>query len=62
MRSRASLMAEIYRKALKRRDMSGVIREKVQEVGDKEKPEGEESAGADIGKVVNLMSSDAVCP
>ncbi|KAL8286389.1 hypothetical protein RQP46_004406 [Phenoliferia psychrophenolica] len=57
-RARGELMSEIYRKSLLRRDMSGAVADKVLEVAEK-KPEGEESSGADVGKVVNLMSSDA---
>jgi hypothetical protein len=46
-------MAAIYNKALKRKDFSGVVKKK--EANDKNDPK----AGADVGKVVNLMASDA---
>lgn len=56
-RCRSALISEIYRKALIRRDLSGGIRDGIASVG--EKVEEVEEAGADFGKVVNLMSSDA---
>ncbi|KAJ7591990.1 P-loop containing nucleoside triphosphate hydrolase protein [Mycena floridula] len=62
VRLRTTLMAAIYEKALKRRDLSGSI--------DKDKasptpnhntanPKVGQQAGADVGKIVNLMASDA---
>ncbi|KAJ7579704.1 hypothetical protein C8J56DRAFT_281572 [Mycena floridula] len=86
-RLRASLMASIYDKALKRRDYSGIIdKAKLEEAADKKaeanKPKGIETAadkkqkkkekkekdakadearaGADTGKIVNLMAGDAL--
>lgn len=57
-RTRSELMAIIYDKALKRRDFSGIVDK------DKDKPaepgkEDEPKAGADVGKIVNLMAGDA---
>ncbi|KAM0755443.1 P-loop containing nucleoside triphosphate hydrolase protein [Meredithblackwellia eburnea MCA 4105] len=67
-RARSTLMGLIYGKALRRKDMSGVVSDD-SEGGStsrdrdskkkKEKEDEEKSGGADIGKVVNLMSSDA---
>ena len=65
---RTELMASIYDKALKRRDYSGIIdKDKVKQDADKkagvlpsENPSGDEpKAGADVGKIVNLMAVDA---
>ncbi|KAF8890823.1 multidrug resistance-associated ABC transporter [Gymnopilus junonius] len=53
VRLRSELMASIYDKALKRRDFSGVV--------DKDKGKdgaSDSQTGADIGKIVNLMSND----
>ena len=50
-------MASIYDKALKRKVFSGTIR-KDDEVKDTEKANDPKS-GADVGKVVNMMSGDA---
>lgn len=61
-------MASIYDKALKRKDYSGIVdKDKVKEDADKkagvipsENPSGDEpKAGADVGKIVNLMAVDA---
>ncbi|KAJ6605651.1 ABC transporter type 1, transmembrane domain-containing protein [Mycena sp. CBHHK59/15] len=71
-RIRSELMAAIYDKTLKRKDFSGIIhKEKVQQATasgpsggntPKAKAKAEDnvpSAGADTGKIVNLMSGDA---
>ncbi|KAJ6563543.1 hypothetical protein B0H10DRAFT_2169170 [Mycena sp. CBHHK59/15] len=71
-RIRSELMAAIYDKTLKRKDFSGIIhKEKVQQAtasgpsrgnNPKTKAKAEDnvpSAGADTGKIVNLMSGDA---
>ena len=64
-RIRTELMASIYDKALKRKDFSGIIDKdavdkKAKVPGAKEDPKGDEpKAGADIGKIVNLMAGDA---
>ncbi|KAF7365100.1 putative multidrug resistance-associated ABC transporter [Mycena venus] len=70
-RIRTELMAAIYDKALKRKDFSGVTKKNATEPAvestkttaqQKAKPKEDENqatAGADIGKIVNLMSSDA---
>ncbi|KAH7882505.1 hypothetical protein F5I97DRAFT_1905629 [Phlebopus sp. FC_14] len=67
-RMRVELMAAIYDKALKRQDYSGIVdKEKVKEAADKkagvkpsENPTADDpKAGADIGKIVNLMAVDA---
>ncbi|KAI5116711.1 hypothetical protein M0805_003223 [Coniferiporia weirii] len=58
VRIRGELMAAIYDKALKRRDFSGIVAAKdVGKEGDKGKDDPK--AGADIGKIVNLMSADS---
>jgi hypothetical protein len=65
---RTELMAAIYDKALKRTDYSGIIdKDKIKDDADKkagispsENPSGDEpKAGADVGKIVNLMAVDA---
>lgn len=65
---RTELMAAIYDKALKRKDYSGVVdKDKLKEDADKkagiapsDNPSGDEpKAGADVGKIVNLMAVDA---
>lgn len=72
-RTRIELMAAIYDKALKRKDYSGVIdKDKVKEAAEnKQAASGEKKkaktnataddpkAGADVGKIVNLMAVDA---
>jgi hypothetical protein len=67
-RTRSELMAIIYDKALKRKDFSGIVdadkdgsKGKVAKAGDKKKKDKkeEDQAGADVGKIVNLMSGDA---
>ena len=57
-------MAAIYDKALKRKDFSGIVDQdaanKTAKPPGKEDPKGDEpKAGADIGKIVNLMAGDA---
>ncbi|KAK7005882.1 hypothetical protein R3P38DRAFT_3040178 [Favolaschia claudopus] len=60
-RIRSELMAAIYDKTLKRRDYSGVVDE--QNAAGKEEAGGqkttESKAGANTGKIVNLMAVDA---
>ncbi|KAH0826125.1 hypothetical protein J3R83DRAFT_5915 [Lanmaoa asiatica] len=67
-RMRTELMAAIYDKALKRKDYSGVIdKDKLKDDADRkagvapsESSSGDEpKAGADVGKIVNLMAVDA---
>jgi hypothetical protein len=61
-RVRSELMAAIYEKALKRRDFSGIVdQEKAgkTKAKDTSKPDDETKAGADVAKIVNLMSGDA---
>lgn len=67
-RMRMELMAAIYDKALKRQDYSGIIdKDKAKEAADKkagikpvENPTADDpKAGADVGKIVNLMAVDA---
>ncbi|KAI9454319.1 hypothetical protein HD554DRAFT_2151146 [Boletus coccyginus] len=67
-RLHTELMASIYDKALKRKDYSGIVdKDKVKEDADKkagvlptENRSGDEpKAGADVGKIVNLMAVDA---
>jgi ABC-type multidrug transport system fused ATPase/permease subunit len=69
-RIRSELMAAIYEKALKRKDFSGIVDSKAtaQNDGDgknvkspsgkKEAKADESKSGADIGKIVQLMSGD----
>lgn len=63
-------MAMIYDKALKRKDLSGIVRKEEEkkddqkEKGDKLKKDSKdtkekEQVGADVGKIVNLMAGDA---
>ncbi|KAL5505095.1 hypothetical protein ACEPAH_7758 [Sanghuangporus vaninii] len=70
VRIRSQLVSAIYDKALKRKDQSGIVNKQGEEKGDGEKREGkkrkakedkgdEPKAGADIGKIVNLMAGDA---
>jgi hypothetical protein len=58
---RCELMTAIYEKALKRKDLSGAVKEKEEKKEGEEEgsSENEKTGGADIGKIVNLMSSDA---
>ncbi|KAG0701637.1 hypothetical protein DFH29DRAFT_925615 [Suillus ampliporus] len=67
-RMRVGLMAAIYDKALKRQDYSGIVdKDKAKEAADKkagvkpaENPTADDpKAGADVGKIVNLMAVDA---
>ncbi|EIW82695.1 multidrug resistance-associated ABC transporter [Coniophora puteana RWD-64-598 SS2] len=65
-RIRVELMAAVYNKALKRADYSGIVdKSKLQKDsadGSKkgaEKDGDEPTAGADVGKIVNLMAVDA---
>ncbi|KAI0752843.1 multidrug resistance-associated ABC transporter [Daedaleopsis nitida] len=63
-RIRSELMAAIYDKALKRKDFSGIVdkdgADKKAKSPGQEDPKGDEpKAGADIGKIVNLMAGDA---
>ncbi|KAF8836435.1 P-loop containing nucleoside triphosphate hydrolase protein [Paxillus ammoniavirescens] len=67
-RMRVELMAAIYDKALKRQDYSGIVdKDKVKEAADKKagispsaNPTADDpKAGADVGKIVNLMAVDA---
>ncbi|KAL5532471.1 hypothetical protein ACEPAF_6041 [Sanghuangporus sanghuang] len=70
VRIRSQLISAIYDKALKRKDQSGIVNKQGEEKGDEKKREGkkrktkedkgdEAKAGADIGKIVNLMAGDA---
>jgi hypothetical protein len=71
-RMRSQLMAAIYDKALKRKDYSGIVdKEKTKEVSGSDKKRdpkasaeaeakaNDPKAGADVGKIVNLMAGDA---
>jgi hypothetical protein len=67
-RVRSELMAAIYEKALKRRDFSGITSkdkgDRTKDKDDKTKKtdsaDNEAKAGADVGKIVNLMSGECV--
>jgi hypothetical protein len=66
---RLQLMAAIYDKALKRKDFSGIVNKEKDSASDGEKdPKAsaeakakadDPKAGADVGKIVNLMAGDA---
>ncbi|KAI0070122.1 multidrug resistance-associated ABC transporter [Panus rudis PR-1116 ss-1] len=67
-RMRSELMSAIYDKALKRKDFSGIVdKDKGKEAKDpqaaskepKDSKADDPKAGADIGKIVNLMANDA---
>ncbi|KAG8994024.1 hypothetical protein FRB90_000542, partial [Tulasnella sp. 427] len=63
-RVRSELMAAIYVKALRRKDFSGVVGKEnedksKQNKGEKDDGTGASKAGADTGKIVQLMASDA---
>ncbi|CDO68601.1 hypothetical protein BN946_scf184996.g32 [Trametes cinnabarina] len=61
-RIRSELMASIYEKALKRRDFSAIVDKQSSQTSSKENSQDRKDdpkAGADIGKIVNLMSGDA---
>jgi len=67
-RMRTELMAAIYDKALKRKDLSGIVKTDNKQVappnqekkkGKDEKDENDPKSGADVGKIVNLMAGDA---
>ena len=71
-RIRSQLMAAIYDKSLKRKDFSGIVNKDNSDEGSKEDgkkdsksnteaeaKEDDPKAGADIGKIVNLMAGDA---
>ncbi|KAI0657587.1 multidrug resistance-associated ABC transporter [Cubamyces menziesii] len=64
-RIRMELMASIYDKALKRKDFSGIVNKDAvnkdaKGASKKDAAKADEpKAGADIGKIVNLMASDA---
>ena len=55
-RVRSQLMAAIYDKALKRKDLSGVVAP--ESTSGKGETNAEPRAGADVGKIVNLMAGD----
>ncbi|TDL21671.1 multidrug resistance-associated ABC transporter [Rickenella mellea] len=59
-RIRSELMASIYDKALKRKDFSGVVdKDKDKNSNSKESEKANDpKAGANIGKIVNMMSGD----
>jgi len=55
-------MAAIYDKALKRRDFSGIVdkdAKETQTVKPNDDKADDPKAGADVGKIVNLMAGDA---
>ncbi|KIK63814.1 hypothetical protein GYMLUDRAFT_40900 [Collybiopsis luxurians FD-317 M1] len=66
-RTRSELMAVIYDKALKRKDLSGIVRKSEENKDQKNKKstddpksdKNKEELGADVGKIVNLMAVDA---
>lgn len=70
-RMRSQLMAAIYEKALKRKDFSGIVNKdnlKESTLDGKKDPKAsaeaqakadDPKAGADVGKIVNLMAGDA---
>lgn len=59
-RMRTSLMTAIYDKALKRKDFSGITDKDGKANVDIKDAKGDDpKAGADVGKIVNLMAGDA---
>lgn len=60
-RMRSELMTAIYDKALKRKDLSGIVspQDKDKDKAKNKSADGKPKAGADIGKIVNLMAGDA---
>lgn len=74
MRTRSIMVAELFEKALKRRSMAGVVstkadpkakgtdastdESKFKSSEEQQKKEDASTAGADVGKLVNIMSSD----
>lgn len=64
---RIELMAAIYDKALKRKDYSGIVdKDKLKDGAEKSAGDSSKNptaddpkAGADVGKIVNLMAVDA---
>lgn len=61
IRTRTQLMGEVYEKALKRRDLSGVIAPKEDSKGPSKNGKGKPATpptGVSTGKIVNLMSTD----
>ncbi|KAI0782312.1 multidrug resistance-associated ABC transporter [Abortiporus biennis] len=63
-RIRSELMAAIYDKALKRKDFSGIVdKDAAKNAKEAVKPDmskgDDPKAGADVGKIVNLMAGDA---
>ena len=67
IRARLELQASIYHKALRRRDLSGHVDREGKASGSSQSTkkaskggiDQSDKAGADIGKIVNLMSGDA---
>lgn len=72
VRIRSQLMSAIYDKALKRKDFSGIVnkdgKDNKKKDGDTKETKAEKKAketaddpkaGADVGKIVNLMAGDA---
>ena len=59
VRIRTELMASIYDKALKRKDISGSTGNRHGPNTNPEEKSGESTSNADSGKVLNLMSADA---
>ncbi|KAG8730641.1 hypothetical protein FRC11_006220, partial [Ceratobasidium sp. 423] len=63
VRIKGELVASIYEKALKRKDMSGAVKQPSAKSnsapGAKPSSQPEESSSADIGKVVSLIAADA---
>ncbi len=58
-RMRSELMTAIYDKALKRKDLSGIVTPQDKDKTKDKASDGKPKAGADIGKIVNLMAGDA---
>jgi ABC-type bacteriocin/lantibiotic exporter with double-glycine peptidase domain len=54
------LNVEVYRKSLRRRDLSAAVADKTEEEEEADKKEGkEEAAASSTGAIVNLMGTDA---
>lgn len=64
-RAKTEVMASIYDKALRRKDFSGIVKKDGADEKVDEDDDGKKKAGADTGKIVNLMTSggfDLGCP
>ncbi|KAH8929585.1 hypothetical protein BT69DRAFT_1328619 [Atractiella rhizophila] len=59
IRARAMIQTAVYHKTLVKKDRSGFVAGETQNEGKDEKKKDQKKVNADIGKILNLMSSDA---